>query len=239
MNNKCIFTYITGKYDRLINPSTVTPGWDYICFTDNSMLTSDIWDIRPIKPEDAEIECPKRRANAILTQYNKYIPRSYDICMIIDGNITINTNLNEFIDKSGFSTEKYDMLIPKHPDRNCIYDEATAILKLKKDNAVNINSHVSKLNKAGYPRQQGLHATSLFVLNNKSEKISKLFNVWHDVYFALSSKRDQMSFDYALWILENKGTKINICPCNFFYNTGNDVLGVYDVIFKRERHIKR
>ena len=31
---KICYTCITGKYDALIEPLVVTPGWKYVCFTD-------------------------------------------------------------------------------------------------------------------------------------------------------------------------------------------------------------
>ena len=33
---KTVYTCITGEYDELTEPDYITPGWDYICFTDNS-----------------------------------------------------------------------------------------------------------------------------------------------------------------------------------------------------------
>ena len=40
---KCIYTVLTGGYDDLLEPEFVTPGWDYICVTDNKELTSSVW----------------------------------------------------------------------------------------------------------------------------------------------------------------------------------------------------
>ena len=45
MNNKCIYTYIIGGYDSVKEPKVVTPGWDYICVTDNPNLKSEVWNI--------------------------------------------------------------------------------------------------------------------------------------------------------------------------------------------------
>ena len=33
---KVAYTYIIGNYDSLKEPSVITEGWDYICFTDDS-----------------------------------------------------------------------------------------------------------------------------------------------------------------------------------------------------------
>ena len=50
---KICYTCITGKYDALIEPLVVTPGWKYVCFTDQTNFTSKVWEIRPL-PESIE-----------------------------------------------------------------------------------------------------------------------------------------------------------------------------------------
>jgi hypothetical protein len=32
---KAVYTFIFGDYDDLKSPTIMTPGWDYICFTDD------------------------------------------------------------------------------------------------------------------------------------------------------------------------------------------------------------
>lgn len=242
MNNKCIFTYITGGYDNLIEPTVITPEWDYICFTDNptAMKTArnSVWNIFPIHEKDMKIKCPKRRGNAVVMQYHKYLSEQYDTCIIVDGNIRIHTNLDEFLNSMNYDNNIYDLLVPKHPDRDCIYTEAKAIVRLNKDSSTNINKHVNELKKRKYPQKYGLHATSTFVLNMKSHNLKTLFDEWYKSYFEFSSKRDQMTFDYARWVLENKhGIGINICYCPYFAN--KHPRGIYDTLFERNRHTKR
>jgi hypothetical protein len=45
------YTCITGSYDKLHDPLIVPSGIDFICFTNNSNLKSNIWKIRPIPSE--------------------------------------------------------------------------------------------------------------------------------------------------------------------------------------------
>jgi len=238
-NKKCIFTYITGEYDTLQEPVVVTPGWDYICFTDSPNIASTTWNIRPLHKEDMQIKCPKRRGNAIVMKYYEYISDNYDICMIIDGNIRININLEKFLKDVGYDNNQHDLLIPLHPTRDCIYEEAKAIVQLNKDSNKNISKHLRQLQETKYPRKNGLHATSLFILNNNSDNTRNLFKTWHDAYCAFSSKRDQMTFNYAIWRLKKEyDIDIRICKCEFYYAKGKP-LGVYDTLFKRIGHRKR
>jgi len=49
------YTVLSGDYDNLKNPKVVTPGWKYVCFTDQDNVKSDIWEIRdlPTKYEES------------------------------------------------------------------------------------------------------------------------------------------------------------------------------------------
>ena len=45
---KVVYTAILGSiYDDLKEPTVISPGWKYVCFTDQP-LQSNIWEIRPV-----------------------------------------------------------------------------------------------------------------------------------------------------------------------------------------------
>lgn len=46
-----VYTCITGGYDSLKDPLVVSKDVDYICFTDNMNLISNVWHIWPIPNE--------------------------------------------------------------------------------------------------------------------------------------------------------------------------------------------
>ena len=50
---KVVYTCISGNYDTLKDPTVVTPGWEYICFTDQKVI-SNVWTIRPLPKEIVE-----------------------------------------------------------------------------------------------------------------------------------------------------------------------------------------
>jgi len=198
MNNRCVLTYITGNYDHIIEPKTISPGWDHICVTDSD-IESATWNIKPIHVDDTFIKCPKRKANSIVMQYSKYIPETYDICICIDGNMEITDDLNKFIKEFNFDPKEHDLMIGQHPDRNCIYDEAREIIKLKKETPMIVNKHINILKSINYPRNAGLNETGVLVISRKSVNCYNLFSEWYKDYMKLPSKRDQLSFNYTLW----------------------------------------
>ena len=42
-NKKVVFTAIFGNYDNLKTPEYINPDWDYVCFTDNKNVESDVF----------------------------------------------------------------------------------------------------------------------------------------------------------------------------------------------------
>lgn len=200
-------TYITGNYDKLIEPDVITPGWDYICFSDSpNVISSDdsVWEVYPLIEEHMKIQCSKRRGNAIVMEYYKYIPEDYETCLIVDGNIHIQRDLNEFLETFNYDNNIHDFMIAKHPDRNCIYEEGKPIIDLKKDGKLQVSKHLNELRKEKYPPKNGLYQTNVMIVNNKSEKTKKLFERWFSDYMALPSKRDQMTLNYSIWKLNNQ-----------------------------------
>ena len=48
MNKNVCYTCIIGNYDTLKDPKYITDNFDYICFTNNKNLKSNIWTIKYI-----------------------------------------------------------------------------------------------------------------------------------------------------------------------------------------------
>jgi hypothetical protein len=187
---KAIYTAIFGNYDILGEPQKITPGWDYICFTDNKDLIVPIdcdekkkktfgkskhWDVRYFEP----IYDPSWNARYVKINYHKLLP-SYDLVIWIDGLITFM----------------------KHPERDCIYEEFKAILtaSIIKLNSLGFRRVIKQINyylEQNYPYKNGLAGTGVNV-RNKSDEIAQLMDIWWNLVYNYSN-RDQLSFNYALW----------------------------------------
>lgn len=190
--NKCVvYTAITGGYDDLKDPEYINPNFDYICFTDDPNLKSNIWEIRLMEYEDDNI-IRKARRYKILP--HKYLS-DYDYSFWIDGGIKIVGDLQEYVNKY---LKENSMLVINHISRNCIYDESHACIRLNKDNEDIINNQMDKYKKLNYPKENGLiESTVLFRKHNDTHVI----NVMEDWFKELSenSIRDQLSFNYIAW----------------------------------------
>lgn len=203
-NLNVIFTFIIGDYDTLKEPRVITEGWDYLCFTDNINIKSEVWQIIYLNELDFIDfpKSPKKRAMLIMIEYYKFISKKYKIVISVGGQITINYNLDELI-KETFNYEKFDLSICKHPLRDCIYEAAEVCKKLGKDSVIVIDKQMSRYKAEGYPEHNNLFETGFMIRKNRSRELKKICVLWAKELFH-GSKRDQLSLNYAIWKVKSK-----------------------------------
>ena len=62
--------------------------------------------------------------------------KEYDISIWVDGNLEIVGDVRKLVDE--YDLDKADLYVRVHPQRNCIYDEAEAVIHYKKDLTVKV-----------------------------------------------------------------------------------------------------
>jgi glycosyltransferase involved in cell wall biosynthesis len=186
--NKIIYTAIVGNYDDLKNPHNITPGWRYICVTDDVHLHSDIWEVIHVKNEN---QSNKRLARKIKIKPQDFLP-PYDICVWIDGSIQINCDLNLFI-----SDIKADFSILKHHIRSSILDEAEICKAICKDDPDVIDRQMEFYRSDNYQFNNGLVESGLMIRTN-APQVTEFCNLWYEQVDKFSI-RDQLSFNYVLY----------------------------------------
>ena len=214
-NKKVVYTCIVGGYDNLIEPSVISSGFDYVCFTDNMNLTSDIWQIRPMPKETEELPQIKKQ------RYVKVSPHvvlpEYDLSVWVDGNVEVKGDMNKFV--AEMHEDGCNIYIPQHPTRTCTYAEARAVLALRKDKSEIVNPQMDRFRNEGFPTNQGMLQSNILLRYHNAEDCKKLMAAWFDE-IRNGSHRDQLSFNYALW--KNNGVKAKymdkkICKSEYFF----------------------
>jgi hypothetical protein len=205
--NKVVYTAITGDYDELLTPFYVNNDWDYICFTDNNDLKSDFWQIRKMK--DLNLDNIKKARNYKILPH-VYLPE-YQYSLWVDGNFRIVGDINEYITK--FSND-HAMICILHPGRICIYDEAEACIKQKKDAEKIIRNQMKEYRSKEFPEDQGLIASGVLFRKHNNQDVKDLMNAWW-YELELHSRRDQLSFDYVCW---KNGFEYAKCDLNYWKN---------------------
>ncbi len=217
-NKKVVYTCITSDYDRLSNPKFLTDGFDYVCFTDNKAITSDVWDIRPLPKETEGLSQVKKQR---FVKINPHLLLSeYDMSIWVDGNVTLKGDLNKFV--KNVITSDCSVYVPKHPQRDCIYAEANAVVKMGKDKSDITRPQMERYRKEGFPERYGLLQSNIMLRKHNKLDCIKLMEDWFKE-LKDGSHRDQLSFNYASW--KNIDVKViyldkNICKSEFFYWDG-------------------
>ena len=212
-----VYTCIVNEYDTLRIPLTVSHGIDFILFTDNPSKyeKQDFWKVRPIPLELCNLS-PIKMQRALKICPHRYL-REYSISIWVDGNIQIKDDLNKFIQM--YDLTRTSLYVRKHPQRNCIYDEAEECIRQKKDSSDVINAQMQMLLSQNYPKNNGLAETGIILRDHRNAKCQQLCELWIQTVLE-GSHRDQLSFNYACW---KTGFECGILDKQSSIVKGNDI----------------
>jgi len=200
-----VYTCITGGYDNILEPSFVTPGVDYICFTDDKTLKSKTWKFRSI-PEDLLGYSKVAQQRGVKMLPHKYL-NDYDISIYVDGSVVVRGDVKEFLKTLDF--DSYSVFISEHPQRKCIYAEKDACVKIKKitGNAVKLaEEQMKRYRSEGFPENFGLVQANIIIRKHNDSYCKMLMEGWWEE-FKENAPRDQLSFNYVLWKIGSKRFK--------------------------------
>ena len=193
MKNKfVVYTALFGDYDDLIDPKENYEGCDFICFTDQKYLKSDIWEIRVIE----EYNLPPNMMNRKYKIHPHIFLSDYEWSMYIHANIVIIGNPYELAKEY---LTKFDIVVPKHFERKCIYEEAKECIILGKSNFFKSVNQMKKYKNKGFPKNFGMGENNIILRKHHQGNIVKIMNAWWDE-LSSETKRDQFSLGYVLWI---------------------------------------
>lgn len=196
-----LITCIVGGYDWLKDPVVVTAGWDYLCFSDRG-LGSAIWQARPLPELPVGPDDPKRYSSLFKILHHRFIDAEYDTCITIDGSMTVNACLDRFLGE--FRPGEADLVLARHPDRKCVFDEAEAVIGFHLDDPAVVRAQMRRYAAGGMPAAAGLFGTRVMAKKNRSAPLRALCEDWGDEV-QHGSRRDQLALPYVLWRWKRDG----------------------------------
>lgn len=192
MENKLVvYTALFGAYDQLQEPTCQTDMCDFICFTDQQDLVSTVWQIVIVKEDDLTPMMMNRRYKMLPHVYLK----QYEKSIYVDSNIKIKKTPHILFGKYLNTT---DIAVPKHFERNCIYDEIDECYQLGKINEEEKDGLLKKYSREKLPRSLGLGENNIILRNHNDESVIEVMSQWWCT-LKEGPKRDQLSFIYILW----------------------------------------
>ena len=90
------------------------------------------------------------------------------------------------------------MAIHRHQVRDCVYDEARAIKAVNKAPKKLIDQQTAQYKTEGFPAHFGLFETNIVIRKQNAPKCIAVMETWWNEIHKWT-KRDQVSFTYALW----------------------------------------
>lgn len=184
-----VYTALFGDYDDLIDPPEKFEGCDFVCFTDQKHLKSDIWEIRLVEECDLPPNMMNRRYKILP---HLFFPE-YERSLYVDANIAILKNPKELSDKY---LSRFDFVAPQHFARDCVYDEAFILIRSGRVEIKKLFIQTYKYLQDGYRCQTKMAENN--ILLRKHKDLIVLSEKWWDLFFNGVS-RDQLSLVYIAW----------------------------------------
>ena len=205
----CVYTVITGRYDELREPLYINPAFDYICFTNDSSVKSDVWDVRYIDNGAQDLD-NVRLARKYKILCHKFL-EEYDYSVYVDGKIHIIGDLNKYIDEYSMGSS---MLCFPHFVRDCVYEEAKSCISYSKDKVEIIEEQMDGYKREGYPFKNGLIDSACLVRQHSDNALQQVMECWWEE-IERKSRRDQLSIGYACW---KKNFHYDLCQLFIYDN---------------------
>lgn len=205
---KVVYTCLTGNYDDLKEPLVYNPDWTHICYIDNHkmILKSRIGPYKILSVHnDLNLDSVKlaRRYKILALGV-----ADFDIIVWHDANMRINCNLDELVEKYLGNS---DLALATHPERDCLFDEGVACVKLEKDSKTIVLKQLLDYENFDMPKNYGLYATGVLLRKKFDGLTIEFYNRWWQQVREYS-RRDQISFPYCL---RNFGSRMNINNFSF------------------------
>jgi GT2 family glycosyltransferase len=185
-----VYTAITGQYDSVPFHKHLMPKADYYLYSDDKADNQFIYSHQPVPYFD---EDPTRVARFVKTHPHILFP-GHRIAIWIDGNILINKDLSDLIER--FDQSGLPVAAVPHPLRSSVYSEAKECVKLSKDDSLTIDAQMGRYKSEGFDCTD-LVESNFMMFRLDHPKLSAFLNAWW-LEMERGSRRDQLSFNYAM-----------------------------------------
>ncbi|XKT75429.1 MAG: methyltransferase domain-containing protein [Patescibacteria group bacterium UBA2103] len=192
-----VYTAIFGKYDTLA-PAPSIPGVAFVCVTDSEKYKVSGWTMQYMEPQYEDVV-----RNARFVKVNPHIVfRHIPTSIWIDGNISVVGDVKEALEKylaDGVSMAVYDHGSTVGDARTSLFEEAGVLIASgKKDDPEVMQKQIDRYKEEGYADDQGLISSMVMFRRHMDPVLQKGLSRWWEEIEG-GSRRDQLSFNYAMW----------------------------------------
>jgi len=223
---RVVYTAVTAGYPLhpVINRGS---SWDFVCYAE-SPIESEGWQILPIDMTEMVVEgkvSPNDKAK--ISKRIKILPhlflRDRDVSIWIDSSLQFKkeVDLDGLVDEFLRSTSL--MRVRRHPYRRCIYQEAQLLVQMGLDSWQSVIRVIGPYRRQHFPRDFGLAELNFILRKHNEPSLVRFCDEWWTRVRDFSH-RDQLSFNYLLWLMPIDVSFIDdrIDPSMEFSSRGRD-----------------
>lgn len=193
-----------GNYDRISAVNSQHWACDFICFTDRPDLIAPGWQVKVMDTQQQPPNIASRRHKILA---HLYLPQ-YQYSLYLDGNIRLHADPSPLFAQYLATT---DLAIPKHPERDCIYEELDVCTVLGLVDHATAQAQAQRYLATGFPHHAGLSETNVLLRRHHAPEVVELMTAWY-AELLNGGSRDQFSFNYWLWKLNFQSTELSVGP---------------------------
>lgn len=189
----CVYTVILGRYDALLDPTEGSAaGAEFICFTDDPTLSSDVWDIRLVEPSFPTDIVRSARMLKILGHESL---SEYDVTVYMDASVRLRTPPGQLV--SAWLESDHDMALANHSFRAHLVDEFDEVVRLNYDDRGRIYEQL--VDYATFTPDLLLERPvwTGILIRRSTPAVASAMRIWAD-HVLRYSRRDQLSILVAL-----------------------------------------
>lgn len=211
-----VYTALFGNIDPLWSVARAVPGVRFVCFTDHRRQEVGRWTGNPLritgtKPAEPalweQVIVPPTYGPRRTARYYKALPQVHfpdaTASIWLDANVRLRIHPQQAL----AAWLKGDLAIPKHPERDCVYQEIAACLRLHKDAVGTLEHQRAVYVAAGMPEHWGLAETRI-VLRKHTPAMADLGAAWW-AQLEQYSQRDQIALPFVCW---QRGIRWDVIP---------------------------
>ena len=208
MNNRTIYTVITGNYDTIKQPQVITSGADYYLFTNNHALTdAGVWRVMYLDEDELTAERPgleiKNNSIAYDNDHNnnvllsrkvkmlahRYLPSVYEWSIYLDADMLIRGDLNGL-----FNLLSGDLLMAafRHSYHDSVKDEIDDLVSREVVKPAVVEHQWKRYHEWSFKDDLGITENGILIRRHNNPKVVELMELWWREYLH-GSLRDQVS----------------------------------------------
>jgi hypothetical protein len=188
-----VYTAVTGNYESLQAPAIKVPGWNYLCFTDDTSTVKTGWEVRSL-PQGELDQIRRSRLPKILA--HRFLA-DYDVSIWIDANIGIKGDLAEFCK---IALAHADIAFFRHGLRRpSVAAELWDCFLCGKARLKNMMLQYLRYRVQGFPDSAGIiPETGVIARRHHDGHVRAAMEEWWSELLRHSA-RDQISLPYVIW----------------------------------------